>query len=469
MKSVSVWNCPSIATGMRSKSKPGIFLGAALLACAALVCSSNPAMAQAGRLDPTFGTGGVFTDSAGEFDNTGTSGDAVALQSDGRIIAAGQFGFAAGAVRLNANGTLDSSFGTGGMVTINFPGSNNGPAQVIGLAVQTDGKIVAGISTANADGNPQFVLARLNPDGTLDTAFGSGGVVETQIGSNGIAASTLALQSDGKILLAGSRAMARYDTTGQLDSTFGSGGIAAIAAFAPTAMALQPDGKILIAAGGVAPGGLTTPPGTGLASPAGAISRYNKNGSVDTSFGISGQAASLAAASAIAVQIAGGCVSTCKILVAGTVVSSLSVNAGNDVGFGLVRFNSNGSVDTTFGKHGGVITGFTATGPFASAFALVLQTNGDIVAAGSAGQPATGSSAVPADFALARYSSTGVLDTTFGSGGKATTAFGSNQASIYALVLQSNGAIVAVGSSQENAVNPGAQIGGLVVARYLGQ
>src|SRR4029077_2226450 len=169
----------------------------------------------------------------------------------------------------------------------------------------------------------------------------------------------------------------------------------------------------------------------------------------------------LASASAIAVQIESGCVSTCKILVAGTVVSSLNIN-GNNSGFGIVRLASNGSVDRTFGTHGGVITGFTATGPQASAFALLQQTNGDIVAAGSAGQASAPNAILPADFALARYSNSGALDATFGSSGKVTTAFGTNEAAIYALALQSDGKIVAVGSSLESLSG---QTGGLVVAR----
>lgn len=75
-----------------------------LLACAVLMAATRPAMAQAGKLDPTFGSAGVFTDSAQEFNNTGTFGTAVALQSDGKIIAGGQIGFNTGVVRLNTNG-----------------------------------------------------------------------------------------------------------------------------------------------------------------------------------------------------------------------------------------------------------------------------------------------------------------------------------------------------------------------------
>jgi uncharacterized delta-60 repeat protein len=447
----------------RNSSLRRISLAAAV--CAALVCTSTLAMAQAGSLDTTFGTGGVFIDSAGLFNNAGTTGAVVAIQADGKILAGGQIGFAAAVVRLNTNGTLDNSFGTGGTVIISFPGSNNGPAQVIGIAVQSDGKILAGISNASADDNPLFILARLDSNGSVDTTFGTAGVVETEVNPPfGAPLDVMALQPDGKILLAGSSAMVRYETTGQLDATFGISGIATILAASPTAIALQPDGKILIADGGASVANIQEP-GPGFASPAGVLSRYNANGVVDNTFGIFGQAASVAAGSAIAVLTQNGCVSTCDILMGGTSL------VNNGTGFGIVRFSSTGSIETTFGRGGGAITSFSAaflatTNRFASAFALSLPANGEIVAAGAAGPP-SGAPAQASAFALARYASTGILDNAFGSGGKVTTAFGNNTAGIYAIALQSDGKIVVVGSSQH--LVQGNQAGGLVVARYRSQ
>jgi uncharacterized delta-60 repeat protein len=434
----------------------------ALLACA-LIASSSPTRAQAGNLDPTFGVAGVFTDGAGEFNNTGTFGTAVALQSDGKIVAGGQIGFSTGVIRLNSNGTLDSTFGTGGTVT-SILGGNDGNCQVIGLAIQSDGKIVVGISNLQQGFGPMFIVARLNVNGSLDATFGSGGVVETQIGEFGAAASALALQPDGKILLAGQAAMARYDADGQLDSTFGTGGLATTLVGAPTAIALQPDGKILLTAGGSVVAFVGTP-GVSLNQVAGILARYNTNGGLDTGFGVSGQAATLPAAAAIAVQTGNGCTSTCPILVAGS-LGSLSINDGNGFGFGVIRYNSNGSVDGAFGQAGATTTGFT---PDATPFALAIQSNGDIIAAGTAGQPAVGQFPTHADFALARYTGSGTSDSTFGFAGKVTTAFGTNQATIYALAIQNDDKVVAVGSSLNSAPNPGGVPGGLVVARYLMQ
>jgi uncharacterized delta-60 repeat protein len=437
-----------------------------LVASAALSAFANPAMAQAGKLDLTFGAGGIFIESAGEFNNTGTFGTAIALQSNGEIVAGGQIGFNTGVIRLNANGTLDSTFGKGGTVSA-ILGSNDGNCQVIGLVLQTDGKIVVGITNLQQGFGPLFIVARLNTNGSLDTTFGSGGIVETQVGTFGVAASALALQSDGKILLAGSGAMARYLSNGSLDSSFGSGGIAATPISGPTAIAEQPDGKILLAAGGPAQGASATPVGLAYAftQVAGVISRYDANGSLDTSFGTAGQAGSLAVVSAIAVENSGGCVSTCNILAAGMIANNPSTGSSVlSVGFGVVRYNSNGSVDSTFGTGGGVTNSFTPQEPLAMPFALALQTNGDIVAAGTAGQVGSPIFVTQADFALARYTSSGTLDTTFGSNGEATMAFGTNEAAIYGLTIQTDGKIVAVGTSLA-----GNQAGGLVVARYLGQ
>ncbi len=240
--------------------------------------------------------------------------------------------------------------------------------------------------------------------------------------------------------------MARINSNGQLDTTFGSGGLAPLVVLVPVTIALQQNGQILIASGGFRPAPLPFPLSSSLA---GSLARYNANGSLDKNFGILGQAASLAAPSALAVQVDG------RILAAGFIISHLELT-GNGAGSGLVRYNSNGSIDTTFGTQGGVVTGFPNLS-LAEVFALAIQLNGDIVAAGDAGSVAQ----FTESFALTRYLSTGQLDTTFGTGGRVTTSLGSTgDAFIAATVLQGDGKIVAVGS------NGG---GSFEVARYLAQ
>jgi uncharacterized delta-60 repeat protein len=124
----------------------------------------------------------------------------------------------------------------------------------------------------------------------------------------------------------------------------------------------------------------------------------------------------------------------------------------------LVRYNSDGSIDTSFGTRGGVVTGFPSTN-LTGAFALAIQSNGDILAAGEAGN-VVNFTQLSESFALVRYLSSGHLDTTFGSGGLVTTNFGNNAvAFVTALAVQSDGKIVAAGS------NGG---GSIEAARYLG-
>ena len=407
-------------------------------ACAALVCLSALATAQAGHLDPTFGTGGIF---ASNFGNSfGATVNAMALQSDGKIVVVGGGGPGGkgGLARIRSNGTLDTSFGVGGIVTSNF-NDQAAATTVIGVAIQSDGKIVAA-----ATGIPlRFAVGRFNANGSVDTTFGNSGFV--LIGNAG-GALLLALQPDGKIVVAGSTQMARFDSNGQLDTSFGTGGLAVLLAPMPSAMALQSDGRILIASGAPSPpiAELNPPPG------AGSLTRYNSNGSLDRTFGISGEAASVALPSAVAVQIDG------RILVAGSIISRL-IPTGNATGFGVVRFNPSGSIDTTFGTHGGAITGFGSR-LLAGAFALAIQTNGDIIAAGEAGNFMAPN--LTLSFGLARYTSIGMLDTTFGSGGIVITSFGSNSSALVtSAALQSDGKIVVAGDANSN----------FAVARYLTQ
>jgi uncharacterized delta-60 repeat protein len=409
-----------------------------LVICAALACVSTLAIAQAGQLDSTFGTGGIFTSNFGS--SFGASVNAVALQTDGKIVVggAGGPGGKGGLARINSNGTFDNSFGTGGVVTSNF-NDLAAATTVVGVAVQSDGKIVAA-----ANGIPsRFAVGRFNSNGSVDTTFGTSGFVSA---GNAGGALLLALQPDGKILVVGNTQIARFNASGQLDTTFGSGGLAVLLAPQASAIALQSDGKTLIASG--AP----TPPAAVLNGPpgAGSLARYNTNGSLDKGFGISGEAASVALPSALAVQLDG------KILVAGTINNKL-IATGNTTGFGVVRFNSNGSIDTTFATRGGATTGFAGLG-LAGAFAIAIQSNGDIVTAGEAGN--SNVSQLTLSFGLARYTTAGKLDATFGSRGTVTTSFGNNGvALISGMVLQTDGKIVVAGDANSN----------FAVTRYLAQ
>lgn len=408
-----------------------IELTTAFLTWIVLIAAPTLAVAQAGQLDTTFANKGIFLDN---FSSATGTASAVALQSDGKIVVAGHSGAentTAGrgvVLRLNTNGTLDSSFGSAGVISIKLGDLN---PFIAAVAIQNDGKILfsGGALIGGAD------LVRLNSDGSFDTSFGNNGFV-----SLSMLPGLFVLQTDGKIVVLGQTVgnlnmpglnqMQRFNSDGTLDTSFGKAGTAALVS-GGSAIAVQLNGKFVVT--------------SSAAFAAGNVARYNRNGSLDTSLGIAGQAAALAAPG-IALQSDG------RIVTAGSITNKTSLS-GNSSGFGLARFNNNGTVDTTFGTRGGVVTPFPGLAT-AIAFPLLIQPNGDIVAGGSAGSSSRTS------FALARYLSTGQLDTTFGTGGLVTTSFGAGTAGISALALQTDGKILGVGTD-------GA--GDLVVARYIGQ
>jgi uncharacterized delta-60 repeat protein len=405
--------------------------------------------AAAGDLDPTFGNGGKVTTS---FTPASDFAQAVVLQPDGKIIAAGvaafdfDFGFFALA-RYNPDGNLDNGFGASGRVTTDFSEGND---VVTGIVLQPDGKIIAAGFTSNIS---DFALARYNPDGSLDSGFGSGGKVVTDFFGARDQAFSVALQPDGKIVVAGRAntsfevqsdfALARYNPDGSLDTSFGSGGkvtteFSGSSDGEATALALQPDGKIIVA--GSAFGSSSSPmPGSDFA-----LVRYNPDGSLDSTFGAGGKLTTdffglSDMASGIAIQSDG------RIIAAGT-ASFDRFSPFSD--FALARYHPNGSLDSTFGVGGKTTTDLSGTGDRASD--LLLQPDGKIVAAGDAFDFTNFDSA----FALARYRLDGSLDSSFGSGGKVVTGFSGSSNGIQAIAQQPDGKIVAAGSGSIENTGP---------------
>ena len=215
-----------------------------------------------GTPDTGFGAGGIVTTAVGSgYDYA----HALVIKSDNKIVVAGsssngsKYNFAL--VGYNANGTLDTTFGTGGIVTTPV-GSYWNSAYALGI--QSDGKIVAAGYSVNGSNN-NFALVRYTANGSLDTTFGTGGIVTTPIGSSDDKAYALGIQSSGKIVAAGGTfngnnynfALVRYNANGNLDTTFGKGGIVITAIGSDnsaSALVIQPDSKI-VAAGYARPGG----------------------------------------------------------------------------------------------------------------------------------------------------------------------------------------------------------------------
>jgi uncharacterized delta-60 repeat protein len=386
-----------------------------------------------GSLDTSFsGDGTQTTDFRGGVDE---GASAVTLQPDGKIVAVGGAGSHDFALaRYSTNGTLDTSFADDGRQTTNFRAFD----QANGVALQANNKVVAVGGTGSGLVSDDFALARYNANGTLDTSFSGDGRQTTDFGLDDEAKGVV-LQDDGKIVAVGGGnrdfGLARYNPNGSLDTSFSGDGkqTTDFGGFdGATGVALQADGKI-VAVGG----------GAGVF----ALARYNPNGSLDTSFSGDGRQTTafgdISVAAAVTLQGDG------KIVVVG---SSFTSGAGQD--FALARYNSNGSLDTSFSGDGKQTTDFLGGSDAASGSAL--QGDGKIVAVGVAGDfPAR-------DFALARYNLNGSLDTTFSGDGKQTTDFGGDDEGT-GVALQSDAKIVTVGVGR----GPN-QTDDFALARYLG-
>ena len=292
-----------------------------------------------GSLDATFGTGGVVTTDLGSGHDYAES---VVVQQDGKIVVGGHSwngsNYDATLVRYNSDGTLDATFDGDGIVTTNVDASDDRVGEII---LQPDGKIVT-VGTSHNGSSNEIVVMRYDTDGSLDAAFGTAGIVRTDVGANHDYGRGVAVQSDGKIVIAGYRdngpddefVVARYNADGSLDTSFDGDGIATLdfgAGFDRAhSVAVQPDGRILVAG--------STHNGTHWVS---TVVRYDADGTLDTSFDGDGIAtasvgANDAFASAITLQADG------TILVAG------SSSTGTSDEMMVTRYNADGSLDTQF-------------------------------------------------------------------------------------------------------------------------
>ncbi len=385
-----------------------------------------------GGLDPTFGIGGrVITDLGGT-----DSLHAMAIQTDGKIVAVGG-GY--DVVRYNPDGSLDTSFGGSGVVT------NGPPGAALGVAIQSDGKIVVVGVTSTPTTGDDFAVVRYNVNGSLDTSFGGKGTgivtIDFATVDFGFA---VAIQSDGKIVVAGvaggNFGMARLTVTGALDKTFDGDGKVVTQFAGGGSMAfgvtIQQDGKIVLA--GEAGGGGGVAGGMALA-------RYKTNGNLDATFGSRGEVTlgSLGlvepTVGAIVAMQANG-----KIVVAG----ELSVG-GNPGQAALVRLNTNGSLDNTFAGNGILATSLGGNGE-ARFNSIAVQSNGQIVVGGFSNDSSTGTSItrvatarVNADGTMdTTFGTSGVVLTTFGG-----SSAGGNGVALTAVLIQPSDGKVVIGSS----------------------
>jgi uncharacterized delta-60 repeat protein len=262
------------------------FIALAVASAAVYFACATARGAEPGTLDASFGNNGIVTVAVGSL----AEASAVAVQPNGDIVTAGETVIDRQdeilSTRMTPDGDLDPSYGNGGIVTVPINGAagvDSGDA----LALQTDGKIViAGAGTPSGGGSVQFAAVRLNPDGSLDQSFGTGGVALAPLGSQSIA-NGIKVESDGTIALVGVAtvngqkqfAAAQLNPDGSLDQSFGQGGVTT---FGPPGaawgLAVQPEGRLVLV-------GETTSATGGQEF---MVARLNSDGSVDQSFGQSG-------------------------------------------------------------------------------------------------------------------------------------------------------------------------------------
>jgi uncharacterized delta-60 repeat protein len=407
----------------------------------ALFVSAAVSNAAPGSLDTTFGTGGIVTTQVVGFTNLVNE---IAIQTDGKIIAVGS-GDSMEVVRYTVNGSLDASFNGTGM-------AQSTPGDALGVTIQPDGKIIV-VGHNGASGNLDLKVVRYNTNGTLDTTFDGDGIVETAIGNGSDIGYAVAVQADGKIIVSGrsdtppsfptSYAIIRYNANGSIDTSFGTQGVIIPPLSGNTFahhMALQADGKIVLAHNRIANGERIL-----------AMLRYTSSGQPDPSFGVDGAVDTRVGIgveyAAVAMQPDG------KI-----VVSCSGFTNASSYDFWVVRYNTNGSLDESFNGTGLVQTPIGAGTALDQAKALVIQPNGKIVVGGRAPNGAN------SNFVLARYNKNGSLDAKWGTGGIVVTDLGGNADSINAIAIQTNGRIVAGGESDVGSAGTRK----FALARYMG-
>jgi uncharacterized delta-60 repeat protein len=401
---------------------------------------------QAGGLDPDFGTGGIVNTPIGPgFD----MGLAVAVQDDGKVLVGGYstsgitFINEFMLVRLNVDGTPDDSFGANGVVTTAISGMGD---EAQGITIQPDGKIIlVGMSFTGEDYD--FSMARYNSDGSLDTTFSDDGKLTTELAPGTDIATAVAVQDDGRIVVVGvvdngpsdNFATVRYTADGELDADFGSGGIVntGVGSFNEKAWAvrIQDDGMIVV-------GGESQNDNSDYDF---AVVRYDTAGVLDPGFSGDGVAmidlsGGDERARGLVIQPDG------KIAAGGT-----SVNGGS-YQMMVARLNTDGTPDNGWSFDG---TATTTVGPGQqNARAMALQPDGKILLAGRA-------SGANLEFTVVRFLDNGVADPAFQGDGSVTTPIGFFDAEGYAMALAPDGGILVSGYASNGGDND------LAVVRYL--
>lgn len=388
-------------------------------------------LAQSGTLDNTFSGDGKLTTSFGfEFDLAYS----VAIQPDGKIVAVGYTDSDTRNIalaRYNTDGTLDNSFSNDGKQITDF---SSGSDEAYAVALQTDGKIVVAGRSSGDGTYSDIALARYNTNGTLDNSFSDDGKVLTDFSFGPDDAYAVAIQPDGKIVVAGTTngdndldfVIVQYNTDGTLDLGFGEDG-KRTTDFGSTidvafALLIQPDGNIVV---------VGTSWGVNAENPVFALARYLPDGAPDNSFSDDGKQTTdfidgFEQAYSVALAPDG------KIVLAGS-ISIVGINGD----FAIARYNTDGTLDISFSDDGLLTTDFNSNDDLAAG--VKIDAEGKIIVAG------TSYSSTNSTFAIARYHTDGTLDSGFSGDGVLTTSIGSNNPEAHSVLIQPDGKIVVAG------------------------
>jgi len=382
--------------------------------------------AQNGSLDSSFDSDGIVTM---DINNSNDVMKSIITQPDGKIIVVGYSSNSVMdnfcLVRFNSNGSIDLSFGINGIVITNFSYTSIASD----VALQLDGKIVVVGHTWSGTEN-QFALARYNGNGTLDTSFGNLGIVSSSFINKNAIARTIKIQNDGKIVVAGhiytlnndfdEFAIARYTTYGALDPTFGNAG-QVTTNFGP--LTRNWINSIELQDDGKIVAG-------GFSDYLFALVRYNSNGTLDFSFGASGLVttaipnATLGFINAVAIHSDG------SIFGGGFSVDTFS-------NFTVAKYNSLGNLDNTFGINGIIVSQISTQQDGIKD--ILIQADNKLLVAGNTYENSV------FQFALARFDSVGNPDATFGTNGVVKTLIDPDFNLLESIILQSDGKILATG------------------------
>ncbi|MHB8580552.1 MAG: T9SS type A sorting domain-containing protein [Ignavibacteriaceae bacterium] len=433
-------------------------------------------------LDNTFGTDGTVRNYITGGDSDADVATSIAIQPDGKLVVVGQSAGPSAltnsfsVARYNSNGTPDSNFGgPAGNGFILAGGDDWAAASVL---IQTDGKIVVAGSAdlspnLNASMNTyEFGLYRFNSNGTIDSSFGQYGQAQTSIFGGDYAADHVyaaALQGDSKIIVAGASAdssqtafaLARFNSDGTIDKSFGTNGtvrnyIASADTFVDEAhsVTIQSDGKIVAA-------GWSEDPYTATPQ-AFALARYNSNGTLDSTFGSGGTVRVAVPLPGISNEV--GLAYSAAALPDGKILAG---GYCSDSGFAVVRFNSNGTIDNTFGVMGAATTNISGSdGTGDEALSMAVGSDGQIALAGHSSLSGNGGDA----FAVACFDSNGSIEKAFGTNGSTIANISGgdgNDDEANAVAIQSDGKIVAAGYSEGTPPYLGSIGWAFALARFL--